>query len=62
MTDYSTGFVVAMDKYKLFATDRVFSEISYEMFTLDRSDLVHNYKFSVWKHSMQLRAMVDLCF
>ena len=51
-----------MDKYKLFSTDRVFSEISYEMLTLDRSDLVHNYKFSVWKHSMQLRALVDVFF
>ena len=32
------------------------------MFTLDRKDLVHGFKYEVWKHSMYLRAMVDLFF
>lgn len=32
------------------------------MQTLDRHNLVHGFKFEVWKHSMQLRAMMDLFF
>lgn len=60
--DYSTGFVVGQDKHNIFASDRVFQEIRYEMFTIDRGNLVHGFKFQVWKHSMQLRSLVDLYF
>lgn len=62
LQDYSTSVVMVMDKYGLFATDRVFDEMRFEMFTLDRHDLVHLLKYEVWKNSMMLRAMIDLIF
>lgn len=55
MLDYSTSYTLLADKFSLFATDRVFSEISHEMFTLDRSDRTHPNKFHVWQCSMDLR-------
>ena len=60
--DYSTGFTMLKDQHNIFISDLVFQEISYEMFTLSRGHTVHNFKFEVWKHSMQLRAMMDLTF
>jgi len=55
MMDYSTSYTLLLDKYGLFATDRVFSEIKHEMMTLDLSERTHSYKFHVWLHSMSLR-------
>ena len=52
LADYSTGFVVGQDRNKIFASERWLSEINYEMFTIDRSNLVHGFKYAVWKHSM----------
>ena len=60
--DYSTSYTVLQDKHSLFATDRVFSEIKFEMFTLDRSDRTHQYKFFVWQNSMFLRFYVEATF
>jgi hypothetical protein len=53
--DYSTSFMCFEDKYKIFATDRVFSELNLEMCTLNRKDRVHQFKYQVWKYSMSLR-------
>ena len=39
--DYSTSYVCMMDKYKIFATDRVFSELKHKIFTIDCSDKTH---------------------
>lgn len=58
--DYSTGFSMIADPHDVFATDLVFQEIQYKMYTVDRSHLVHGFKFEVWKRSMQLRQAIDL--
>jgi hypothetical protein len=50
--DYSTGYAILNDSHDLFCGDQVFHEIRYTMLRLDRSDLVHKFKFEVWKHSM----------
>ena len=50
------------DQHKIFASDRLFEEVRHEMFTLDRSHHVHNFKFEVWKHSMMLRGYIDIGF
>ena len=46
--DYSTAYTCMMDKYKIFATDRVFSELKHKMTEMDCSDKTHQYKFNVW--------------
>jgi hypothetical protein len=38
---YSTPYLLLMDKYQIFATDRVFTEIKHEMFTLNCQDKTH---------------------
>ena len=53
--DYSTAYTLMRDKFKLFASDRVFSELKIEMFKTDRSERTHRFKFHVWQHSMILR-------
>ena len=53
---------MVMDEHNIFHSDLIFAEIYFEMFTLDCSHTVHNFKFEVWKHGMQLRAMLDLAF
>lgn len=60
--DFSTGYMMLRDPYKIFASDRIFEEMRHEMFTLDRSHHTHDYKFEVWKHSMKLRGIIDLSF
>jgi hypothetical protein len=62
MLDYSTSYTLLADKFSLFATDRVFSEISHEMFTYDRSDRTHQHKFHVWQCSMDLRNTIEAVF
>ena len=37
MLDYSTSYTLFNDKFELFANDRVFGEIKYAMFTLNKS-------------------------
>jgi len=39
--NYSTSNTLLNDKYSLFATDRVFSELRHEIFKLDWSDKTH---------------------
>ena len=53
--NYSTPYLLLMDKYQIFATDRVFTEIKHEMLTLDCSEKTHQYKKDVWLQSMHLR-------
>lgn len=60
--DYSTAYTLMVDKYQLFATDRVFSELRIQTLNFDRADMVHGYKFHVWKHSMLLRSRIDFVF
>ena len=60
--DYSTSYTVLKDRFSLFATDRVFSEIKFEMLTLDRSERTHQFKFFVWQNSMFLRFYVEATF
>lgn len=60
--DYSTGYTLMADKYQLYATDRVFSELRVHVLNFDRATWVHGYKFHVWKHSMQLRSRIDFAF
>ena len=60
--DYSTCSQLISDKYGLFATDRVFSELNHEMFHLDKSEKTHMFKFHCWKYSMQLRFQIEGLF
>lgn len=53
---------MVQDQHNIFISDLVFQEMHYEMFTMDRGHVVHDFKFEVWKQSMQLRAMMDLFF
>lgn len=53
--DYSTSYTMMQDKYKIFATDRVFSEIKVQMTTTDCRSKTHWFKFKVWQNSMMLR-------
>lgn len=53
--DYSTSYSMMKDKYKIFATDRVFSEIKVHMNTTDCRNKTHWFKFKVWQNSMMLR-------
>jgi hypothetical protein len=46
--DYSTANLLYNDKFKLYATDRLFSELRIEILNFDRSDQTHYYKFHVW--------------
>ena len=58
--DYSTSYVCLVDKHQIFATDRVFSELRHEMFTLNCSDKTHYFKMNVWMNSMNLRFQIDV--
>ena len=46
--DNSTAMLLYNDKFHLYATDRMFSELRLEMFDFDRSDRTHYWKFHVW--------------
>ena len=59
ITDYSTPYTLLVDKYKIFASDTVFSELNIKMFILDRKERTHQYKFEVWLRSMGLRFQID---
>lgn len=61
-SNYSTSMTILKDKNGIFAGDLVFAEIQYAALRLERPELVHYFKFEVWKKSMQLRAMIDLFF
>ena len=37
VSDYSTGYTLLQDKYQLYATDRVFSELRVHVFNFDRA-------------------------
>ena len=37
-SDYSSGYTLMVDKYQLYATDRVFSELRVMVFNFDRSN------------------------
>lgn len=39
--DYSTPYTLLVDKYKIFATDTIFSEIYLLVLTLDHSEWTH---------------------
>ena len=38
ISDYSSGYTLMVDKYQLYATDRVFSELRVMVFNFDRSN------------------------
>lgn len=48
MMDYSTANLLYNDKFKLYATDRLFSELRIEILNFDMSDRTHYFKFHVW--------------
>lgn len=50
--DMSTPHLLFEDKYSIFATDRLFSELKIEMTQVKKEDVTHRYKFHVWQHSM----------
>ena len=60
--DYSTGWLLANNKYNIFSSDRWFEETMHEMLSFDRSHQVHQFKFEVWKQSMYLIGMSDIAF
>jgi len=62
LSEYSTGFVLLRNSSGLFTSDLVMQEIYYEMFTLNRQERVHNFKFQVWQASMWLRSVIEIGF
>jgi hypothetical protein len=52
--EYSTVFCLLNDTLKIFATDNVFLELYYKIFTIDKSNKTHYLKFRVWLDSMEL--------
>ena len=58
--DYSTAYILFHDKHKLFASDRIFAELTFEMKKFNQSDNTHYFKFHVWQNSMKLRFEIDL--
>tara|TARA_B110000285_G_scaffold185444_1_gene210378 strand:+ start:743 stop:1039 length:297 start_codon:yes stop_codon:yes gene_type:complete len=59
ITDYSTPYTLLVDKYKIYASDSIFSELYLKMFILKRPERTHQYKFEVWLRSMGLRFQID---
>ena len=57
--DYASSYTLLMDKFGLYANDTVFAELKHQVLSLDRSDETHQFKFHVWKYSMQLRFQVS---
>ena len=60
--EYSTSFCLLNDTLKIFATDNVFLELYYKLFTIDRSNKTHQFKFRVWLDSMELRSKIEFMF
>lgn len=58
--DYSVSSVLYHDRFGLFASDRLFSELRHELRNFDRKDQTHQFKFHVWQNSMELRFNIDL--
>ena len=58
--DTSVSYTLLTDKFGIFATDRVFSEINLKMFNFDTRHRIHRYKFYPWMNSMFLRSQIEL--
>lgn len=60
--DNSTSFCLLNDSLGIYATDNVFLELYFKIFTIDRSNKTHQFKFRVWLDSMELRSKIEFLF
>ena len=60
--EYSCSWQILFDKHDHFMGDDILSVLYNQIFTLQKGQLNHAYKFHVWIRSMQFRYMMEGLF
>jgi len=62
MLDFSCSWQMLTDQQDQFSGHDMLREVYNKIFTLEKGNMIHAYKFRIWVKSMQFRYMMEGLF